>query len=74
MTGGLNTYQSHSAYLDVNLSETKENNQCGKTYVVDAGSRKITIVQGVSQREFSAHFADTINRGMKSMPSMVNVQ
>lgn len=65
MADGLPTYQSHHAYLDVNLSETEENNQCGKTYVVNSGSRKITIVQGVSQREFATCFADIINRDMK---------
>ncbi len=62
MADGLNTYQSHNAYLDVSILETEENNQCGKTYVVNSGSRKVVIVQGVSQREFATHFADIINR------------
>ncbi len=60
MTG----YQSHSDYLDVNITDTEDDNQCGNTYVVDSGSRKITIVQGVSQHEFATNYANIINGEM----------
>ncbi len=61
MAGGLKNYQSHQKHLDVNLTETEENNKCGKTYVVNSGDKKITIVQGVSQREFAIEYARVIN-------------
>ena len=63
MADGLSGYQSHSEYLDVNITDREKDNQCGKTYIVNSGSRKITIIQGgVSQREFAIHYADIINR------------
>ncbi|CAB5498216.1 Inosine-uridine preferring nucleoside hydrolase (EC [Bathymodiolus thermophilus thioautotrophic gill symbiont] len=61
MAGGIKEYQAQSEYLDVNITDTAINNQCGKTYIVDSGSRKITIVQGVSQNEFAINFSNMIN-------------
>lgn len=62
MAGGLKGAQSYKKYLDVNLTESEINNQCGKTYVTKKGSRKITIVQGVSQFEFGIQFAKVMNQ------------
>jgi len=62
MAGAMPGVQSHQAYLDVDLTETDTDNRCGKTYVTTTGSRKATIVQGVSQQAFAAHFAEIINR------------
>lgn len=62
MADGMKNLQSSYEYLDVDLVDSKENNQCGNTFVVDSGSRKITIVQGVSQKEFADNFAEIINR------------
>lgn len=61
MADGIKKYQTHSEYLDVNLTDTNINNQCGKIYVKNSGKRKIAIVQGVSQREFAVNFANVIN-------------
>ncbi|XPV70429.1 MAG: nucleoside hydrolase [Halarcobacter sp.] len=63
MAGDLQYYQFHEQYLDVNTSDTEVNNHCGKTYITPKGKRKITIVQGVSQLEFSIQFAKIINKG-----------
>lgn len=62
MSGGMKKYQSHEQFLDVNLTESEKNNKCGKTYIVDSGTKKITIVQGVSQVKFATKFANVINR------------
>jgi purine nucleosidase len=62
MADGLEGYQVHSEYLDVNIEDTEVDNQCGRTYVVNSGSRKITIVQGVSQHAFATNFSNVINR------------
>lgn len=64
MAGGMQCCQTHAGYLDVNVTDSEINNQCGKTSVVDSGSRKITIVQGVSQRAFADKFAAVINAPM----------
>lgn len=61
MAGGMKEYQSHHRFLDVNTTDSEQDNQCGKTFVVDSGSRKITIVQGVSQKTFANNFAKVIN-------------
>lgn len=62
MAGGLEKYQSHSEYLDVDVDEDVYDNLCGNIFVVDKGKRKITIVQGVSQREFANNYAEIINK------------
>lgn len=62
MAEGLRDSQWHSAYLDVNLTESPTDNRCGKTSVSESGSRPVTIVQGVSQRRFARGFAEIINR------------
>lgn len=62
MAGDMPGIQSHRAFLDVNLTETETDNPCGKTFVTETGSRKVTVVQGVSQRAFAARFAEIINR------------
>lgn len=64
MAEDLKNYQFHKEYLDVNIEDTKINNHCGKTYIVTKGSRKIKIVQGVSQLEFSKQFSKIINKGL----------
>ena len=64
MADGMKDYQVHREYLDVNITETMEDNQCGKTYVVETGGRKIDIVQGVSQVQFAANFSTVINGEM----------
>jgi purine nucleosidase len=61
MAGGMPTYQSQDCFLDVNMTETITDNQCGKTFAVCSGSRKITVVQGVSQVTFAANYARVIN-------------
>lgn len=61
MADGIERYQTHSEYLDVNTTDTEVDNQCGRTYVVDSGARKITIVQGVSQHAFATNFSKVIN-------------
>ncbi len=65
MAGDLPNYQFHEKYLDVNTTDTKKNNQCGRTYVVKKAAKKITIVQGVSQRAFAIQFAKIINGKLK---------
>jgi len=62
MAGEMTGCQSHAAYLDVDLTETSTDNRCGNIYVTDAGSRKVTIIQGVSQQVFTARFAGILNR------------
>jgi inosine-uridine nucleoside N-ribohydrolase len=61
MADGLEGYQTYNEYLTVNIEDTEIDNQCGRTYVVDSGSRKITIVQGVSQHAFAKNFSNVIN-------------
>ncbi|CAB9539144.1 Inosine-uridine preferring nucleoside hydrolase (EC [Bathymodiolus brooksi thiotrophic gill symbiont] len=61
MADGIKGYQTQSEYLDVNITDTEVDNQCGRTYIVNSGSRKITIVQGVSQNKFATNFSDMIN-------------
>lgn len=61
MAGGMINYQTHNEYLDVDLVETEIDNQCGKIEVTDAGSRKITVVQGVSATAFAARFTEVLN-------------
>jgi purine nucleosidase len=61
MAEGLGPYQSSLEFLDVNVIDTDVDNKCGNTYVVHSGSRKVTIVQGVSQRAFADNFAKVIN-------------
>jgi len=62
MADGLESYQFHEEYLDVNIEEMENDNHCGETYIVDSGKRKIRIVQGVSQYEFADHFTEVMNR------------
>lgn len=64
MAGGLKNYQTQYQYLDVVLKESKRDNHCGKTFVTDSGSRKIAIVQGVSQTEFAKNYAEIMNRSL----------
>lgn len=61
MAGGLTNYQSHFLYLEVNTTEVETDNHCGQTDVVEFGSRKIEVVQGVSQQAFATNFATVIN-------------
>lgn len=61
MAGGMSDYQSHQLYLDVDVTDHRECNRCGNTFVVDGGSRTIRVVQGVSQRVFADGYADVIN-------------
>ena len=61
MAGGLTQYQVYQAFLDVDLCNTMDNNQCGNTFITGKGSRKIDIIQGVSQHAFSEMFAKIIN-------------
>ena len=63
--GGLHEIQVEERYLDVDLTQTEKDNRCGKIFVVEKGSRKIEIVQGVSQHEFGEDFAKIINRPME---------
>ena len=44
------------------LKETEKENRCGKTFVTDHGSRKIKVVQGVSQHQFKEEFTRVMNR------------
>ncbi len=62
MSGVMENYQSYQCYLSVNVTDRDSDNQCGNTYVVNSGSRKITVVQGVSQRQFSQNYVSVINR------------
>lgn len=61
MANGLSEYQQYEAFLDVDTKESLENNQCGNTFITESGTRKITVIQGVSQRAFSHQFAHIIN-------------
>lgn len=62
MTGDMQGYQSSMRYLDVDLRETEVENTCGRTFVTETGSRKITVVQGVSNYAFKKAFAGVVNR------------
>lgn len=62
MADGMKKYQLESYYMDVDTTDTLENNQCGRTYVTNSGSRKIAMIQGVSQVEFATNYAEIINR------------
>ncbi|SCX80285.1 nucleoside hydrolase [Desulfoluna spongiiphila] len=64
MTGDMAGCQSHKAYLDVDLTENDTDNRCGTTRVTDTGSRKVTIIQGVSRQVFKARFSAILNRTM----------
>lgn len=64
MAVGLKNYQFHEEYLDVNIEESKNDDHCGETYIVDSGKRKIKIVQGVSQHDFAEHFIKILNLTM----------
>ncbi|WP_369130622.1 nucleoside hydrolase [Desulforhopalus vacuolatus] len=66
MADGMKNYQIHYEYLDVNIMDRMKNNQCGKTSVVEAGTRKIGIVQGVSQVQFATNFAAVINKKVRN--------
>ena len=61
MAEGIKNYQMHEEFLDVNLNDNINDNHCGEVYIADSGSRKIKIVQGVSQYEFSRNFVDVLN-------------
>jgi inosine-uridine nucleoside N-ribohydrolase len=61
MSGKMTSCQSRDEFLEVDLHESQENNKCGKISVASSGSRKITFVQGVSQKEFGDIFAKIIN-------------
>jgi inosine-uridine nucleoside N-ribohydrolase len=61
MADGLGPFQSSSEFMDVNVIDSETKNECGNTYVVNSGSRKVTIVEGVSQRAFAVHYAKVIN-------------
>lgn len=62
MAGGIEINQSHLEYLDVNLTETSKDNHCGDTFVTNSGSRKIEIVQGVSEFAFVENYSKIMNR------------
>ena len=62
MAGGLEGYQVTNAYLDVDLRETQTDNTCGRTFVTTTGSRKIGVVQGVSNYGFDKDFSAVLNR------------
>ncbi|MEH6452300.1 MAG: nucleoside hydrolase [Psychromonas sp.] len=61
MADGLGPFQSSSEFMDVNIVDSETKNECGNTYVVKSGLRKVTIVEGVSQRAFAVHYAKVIN-------------
>lgn len=61
MSGALQHVQSERYYLEVALNDTPVDNLCGKTFPVVHGSRKISVVRGVSQHEFSAKYAAMMN-------------
>lgn len=61
MAKGMKNIQQSSQFLDVNITDSEQNNQCGNTFVAPTGSRPIMIVQGVSQFEFSEHYSAIIN-------------
>ena len=61
MADDMTNYQSYGQYLSVNVTDKSIDNQCGNTYIVDSGTREITIVQGVSQVQFATNYAKTIN-------------
>ncbi len=61
-TGGLTSYQYTPIYLDVLTAENPKDNHCGKTIMVEKGSRKIDVVQGVSNLLFSQEFCTTLSK------------
>ncbi|WP_300673108.1 nucleoside hydrolase [Desulfoluna sp.] len=62
MAGEMPGYHAIQTYLDVDLRESSTDNPCGKTRVADSGSREITVVHGVSQRQFADGFTQIMNR------------
>jgi len=63
MTGAMQGAQFHRLGLDILTEDATENNTCGQTYVVHNPSRKACyIVQGVSELQFAAAYAATMNR------------
>ncbi len=67
MAHGMENYEVLGRYLDVELRQTERDNRCGKTLVAESGSRKIDIVQGVSQHRFRENFAEILNRKMRGL-------
>lgn len=61
MAKGIKNIQQSSQFLDVKIADSEHNNQCGNTFVAPTGSRRISIVQGVSQFEFAEHYSSVIN-------------
>ncbi len=61
MAGGLTDYESEAMFLDVIVDENSSYPQCGATIRSDSGSRKLNVVQKVSQQAFVKEFANTIN-------------
>jgi len=71
MAGRLRSVHTQSEYLDVNTTDQTTENQCGKTSVVADGTRKITIVQGVSAREFSLEYLRMMNMPFVALPLLL---
>ena len=69
MAGRLPSVHTQSEYLDVNTTDQTTDNQCGNTSVVADGTRKISIVQGVSAREFSLEYIRMMNLPFVAPPA-----
>ncbi|WP_084448641.1 nucleoside hydrolase [Desulfovibrio inopinatus] len=61
MAHGLKNYEYVSVYLDVDIQESEEHDTCGRLIHVDNGSRKIRVIQGVSNYLFAKDFAAVLN-------------
>ncbi|MCF8025156.1 MAG: nucleoside hydrolase [Desulfobacteraceae bacterium] len=61
MANGLQQYEYARMYLGVDLKQSRKKNTCGNIYYTENGTRKINVVQGVSNYLFSKDFARTIN-------------
>lgn len=61
MANGLTDYASINEYLDVIIQVSEKDNRCGATVRTHSGSRKIRIVNKVSQPDFAQELSRTLN-------------
>lgn len=61
MADGLKDIHCINEYLDVVMDVSEADNRCGTTIKTDSGSRKIRIVNKVSQLEFAEELSRTLN-------------
>jgi len=62
MADGLSEYEFVSVYLDVDVTDSEQDNTSGRTFTVEKGSRKINVVQGVSGTLFTKGYKVVMNK------------